>query len=80
MFVCGGQNSTEDNMVLQRFFRICYVILFEYKGPWMLKTTNFVVLCGENMVSKESKIVCSVKVSWLEFVSVPIVDQLQPNF
>ena len=32
------------------------------------------------MVSKKSKIVCSVKVSRLEFVSLPIADQLQPNF
>ena len=38
------------------------------------------MLCGENMVSKKSKIVCSVKVSRLEFVSLPIADQLQPNF
>ena len=41
--------------------------------------TNFVVLCGENMLSKKLKIVCSVKVSRLEFVSLPIVDQLHPN-
>ena len=32
------------------------------------------------MVSKKSKIVCLVKVSRLEFVSLPIADQLQPNF
>ena len=32
------------------------------------------------MVSKKSKIVYSVKVSRLEFVSLPIADQLQPNF
>ena len=38
------------------------------------------MMCGENMVSKKSKIVCSVKVSRLEFVSLPIADQLQPNF
>ena len=31
------------------------------------------------MVSKKSKIVCSVKVSRLEFASLPIADQLQPN-
>ena len=31
------------------------------------------------MVSKKSKIVCSVKVSRLEFVSLPVVDQLQTN-
>ena len=38
--------------------------------------------CSEKIyaVSKESKIVCSVKVSWLEFVSLPIADQLQLNF
>ena len=32
------------------------------------------------MVSKKLKIACSVKVSRLEFVSLPIVDQLQPSF
>ena len=32
------------------------------------------------MVSKKLKIVCSVKVSRLEFLSLPIVDQLQLNF
>ena len=33
------------------------------------------VLSGENIVIKKSKIVCSVKVSRLEFVSLPIADQ-----
>ena len=32
------------------------------------------------MISKKLKIVCSVTVSRLEFVSVPTADQLQPNF
>ena len=32
------------------------------------------------MVSKKSKIVCSVKVSRLEFVSLPIADKLQSKF
>ena len=40
---------------------------------------SFVLLCGEN-VSKKLKIVSSVTVSRLEFVSVPIADQLEPNF
>ena len=31
------------------------------------------------MVSRKSKIVFSVKVSRLEFVSLPIADQIQPN-
>ena len=31
------------------------------------------------MESKKSKIVCSVKVFRLEFVSLPFADQLQPN-
>ena len=34
----------------------------------------------QNMVSKKLKIVCSVKLSRLEFVPLPIVDQLRPNF
>ena len=38
------------------------------------------MLFGENMVSKKSKIVCSVKVCRLEFVSLSLTDQLQPNF
>ena len=76
--------------------RICYAILFERKGSRMLKTdnlilqgnikyvtasiSNFLVLYGENMVSKKSKIVCSVKVSRLKFVYLPIAEQLQPHF
>ena len=32
------------------------------------------------MISKKLKIVCSVTVSRLEFVSVPIADQLHPIF
>ena len=32
------------------------------------------------MVSQKSKIVCSVKVSILEFVSLPTEDKLHPNF
>ena len=35
-------------------------------------TTNFVVLYGEKMLSKKSKIVCSVKVLGLEFVFYPL--------
>ena len=42
-------------------------------------STNLVVLCGENMISKKVRISCSVTVSRLEFVSAPIADQLQPN-
>ena len=42
-------------------------------------TTNFAVLCGENMIIKKLKIICSVTVSRLEFVPVPIADQLQPS-
>ena len=38
------------------------------------------MLFGENMVSKKLKIVCSVNLSRLEFVSLPIADKLQPNF
>ena len=32
------------------------------------------------MISKKLNSVCSVTVSILEFASVPIADQLQPNF
>ena len=38
------------------------------------------MLCGENMISKKSKIVWSVKVSRLQFVSLSIADQIKPNF
>ena len=34
MFMCGGQNS----WFCKASLRICYVSLFECKGPWMLKT------------------------------------------
>ena len=33
MFMCGGQNSWFSKASL----RICYISLFECKGPWMLK-------------------------------------------
>ena len=39
------------------------------------------VLCGENMVRKKSKIVRSIKVFKLDFFFfVPLADQLKPNF
>ena len=34
MFMCEGQNS----WFCKTSLRICYVSLFECKGPWMLKT------------------------------------------
>ena len=34
MFMCGGQNS----WFCKASLRICYVSLFECKGPWVLKT------------------------------------------
>ena len=36
--------------------------------------------CQKNMISKKLNISCSVTVSRLEFVFVPIADQLQPKF
>ena len=33
MFICGGQNS----WFCKASLRICYVSLFECKGPWILK-------------------------------------------
>ena len=36
MFMCGGQNSWFSKASL----RICYMSLFECKGPRMLKTVN----------------------------------------
>ena len=38
MFMCGGQNLCFCKALL----RICFVSLFECKGPWMLKT---IVIC-----------------------------------
>ena len=38
MFICVGQNSTVGHMVCKASLKICYVSLFECKGPWMLKT------------------------------------------
>ena len=50
----------------------------------MLKTDSSIfsenIQFGANMVSKKMKIVCSIKVYRLEFVSLPFADQLQPNF
>ena len=45
-------------IVFKASLRICYVSLFEYKGPSRLGKYFFVLLFGENMVSKKSKIVC----------------------
>ena len=42
-------------------------------------TAYFMVLCGESMLSNKLKIICSVKVFKLEFVSLPIADQLQSS-
>ena len=38
MFMCGGQNSGFCKASL----RICYISLFECKGPWMLKTDSLI--------------------------------------
>ena len=46
MFMCGGQNSG----FLKAFLRICYVSLFECKGPTMLKT--YKLPCVEQGVTK----------------------------
>ena len=61
--------------------RISGIILFECKVPWMLKTggvifqrnikyftANFVVLCGENMVSKNWKIAQQKYLDWTLFL------------
>ena len=37
MVMCGGQNSWFSKASL----RICYVSLFECKGPWMLCTVQY---------------------------------------
>ena len=76
------------------YLRICWVVVFivevlnaknwklDFSGKYQIfhSTANFGVLRGENMASKKWKIVCSVNVSRLEFVSPSITGQLQPNF
>ena len=42
MFICVGQNSTVGHMVCKASLKICYVSLFECKGPWMLKTDSLI--------------------------------------
>ena len=46
MFMCGGQNS----WFCKASLRICYVSLFECKGPWMLKT--YKLSCLEQRITK----------------------------
>ena len=74
--------------------RICYAIWFKCKDLWMLKTDSLIFkgnikyftaqqilwCCVEKILVEKLKIVCSVTLSRLEFVSVPIADQLQPHF
>ena len=55
-------------------------LIFQGNIKYFVGTTTCEMVCGENMVSKKSKTVYSVKVSRLEFVSLPITDQLQPIF
>ena len=38
ILMCGGQNSWFCEAPL----RICYVTLFECKGPWMMKTDSLI--------------------------------------
>ena len=38
MFMCGGQNS----LFCKASLRICYVSLFDCKGPGMLKSDSFI--------------------------------------
>ena len=43
MFMYGGQYSTWGDMVSWKSsLIICYIILFECKGPWMLKTDSLI--------------------------------------
>ena len=39
ILMCGGQNSTEGHIVLERIF---YISLFECKGASMLKTYSLI--------------------------------------
>ena len=86
--LCDGYWCLYVEMKIHGFVKlhlwICHVSLFECKGPWMLKTDSSIfsenIQFGANMVSKKMKIVCSIKVYRLEFVSLPFADQLQPNF
>ena len=60
MFICGGQYSTEGSIILLKSF---YVILFEYKGPWMLKPDSLIFM-GMLNISQHNKFSDSV---WRKF-------------
>ena len=59
MFMCGGQNSGFCKVSL----RICYVRLFECKGPWMLKTCKLFVEQGITKLDWKSTMHSVVKLS-----------------
>ena len=62
--LCVGQNS----WFCKASLRICYVSLFECKGPWMLKT--YKLPCVEQKITKLDwkSTMYSVKLSKLSFV------------
>ena len=51
MFMCGGQNSWSCKSSL----RICYISLFECKGPWMLKTVITATCVTEDFKTRLKK-------------------------
>ena len=66
------------------FFEVAQIKLMVWFFREILNISQHIefcgALCGENVVSKEKKIVSSVKVPRLEFLSLPSADQLPLNF
>ena len=60
IFMCGGQNSW-----FCKALRICYVSLFECKGPGMLKTIVNCDLWNRGLQNWAEKVPCTVLLNYL---------------
>ena len=61
MFMCGGQNS----WFYKASLRICYVTLFECKGPSMLKTVANYHVWNRGLQNQAEKVPCTVFLNYL---------------
>ena len=60
MFMCGGQNS----WFCKASLRICYVSLFECKGPWMLKTDSLIFSGNIKYFTSQQVLWCCLEQIW----------------
>ena len=50
---------------VNRALRICHIILFESKGPWMLKTDGLIFWGNIKYLTQQQILCCSVEKVWL---------------